>query len=327
MEVLDKNIDVLFMKFLANHFAGEDSRMFAGPDTGANNPVFFYTVEDMPKKYPGLKKVLEIIRSTAGLYNSPNRSLIGVEKAWCVAMDFDYDRGDWAGKKRSVQDTTLYEFCEWISPTAAVRTGNGWHLYWVLDKPMSAFDYAYPASLFKASIKADTRSILPMQCLNFYSRSSRKPAVMVDTMVFESIGKAIPVFPNRTYYYRVSDLKVALGKCESKELQKLRQNMYQKFRPTDDSFYARRMKVKDEAMAIIESVDVVGALNSAGYRAYGRAGGRVICCCPFHDDRHPSAYLDINPNSDYFGMFFCTSTSCHKTATLKQVMEHIGAVW
>lgn len=325
MDVVDKGVDILFMEFLSKHFVGEADKMFAGPDTGANNPAFFYSVADIPKRYPGLKKILEVVRSTAGLYNTPNRSLVGVEKAWCVAMDFDYDRGEWAGKKRKVQDATLYEFCEWVPPTSAVRTGNGWHLYWVLDKPMSAFDYAYPASLMKASIKADTRSILPMQCLNFYSRNVRKPAIMVDTMVFDSINKTLPVFPNRTYYYRVDDMKSALGKCETKELQKLRQNMYQKFKPMDAEFTSRRMKVKEDAMSIIEHLDVVGVLNGAGYKAYGRAGGKVICCCPFHDDRHPSAYLDINPNSDYFGMFFCTSTSCHKIATLRQVMEQVGA--
>ena len=94
MEVVDRGVDELFMSFLASHLADEEAMMFAGPDTGANDPTFFYKVKDMPKRYPILKKILTTVRSTAGLYATPNRSLIGVDKAWCVAMDFDYDRGD-----------------------------------------------------------------------------------------------------------------------------------------------------------------------------------------------------------------------------------------
>lgn len=324
MDVVDKEIDVLFMNFLTQHFADEKAKLFAGPDTGANNPLFFYSVHELSKHYRNIKKILEIVRSTAGLYTSPNRSLIGIEKAWCIAMDFDYDRGEWTGQKRKAQETTLYEFCAWIPPTSAVRTGNGWHLYWVLDKPILALDYAYPASLVKDNIKADARSILPVQCLNFHSKNIRKPAVMVDTMHFETINKTLPVFPNTAYYYCVDDLKTALGKCESKELQKLRQNMYQKFSPSDSEFQNRNMRNREDAMSIVENLNVISILNNAGYKAYGRAGGKVICCCPFHDDRNPSAYLDLNISSNYFGMFFCTSTSCHKVATLRQVLKQVG---
>lgn len=322
----DKGVDLLFMEFLAQHFAGEDDMMFAGPDTGANNPLYFFHIQDMPKIYPRLKSILEIVRSTAGLYTTTNRSLVGVEKAWCLAMDFDYDRGEWSGIKRTVQDTTLYEFCSWITPTVTVQTGHGWHLYWVLDKPMSSYDYAYPASLIKTNLKADSRSILPVQCLNFHSKNREKPAVMVDGLDLKSIGKFIPTFPNDTNFYQVQDIQKALGKSENEALAKLRRNMVARYTPNEFDYQERRRKVQDEATDILEHYDIVDELNKAGYRASLRAGGKIACLCPFHDDHRPSAFIDVNPDSAYYGMLFCTSTSCHKITTLRKVMEEIGAM-
>ena len=322
----DKGVDLLFMQFLAQHFADEKEMMFAGPDTGANNAIYFCPVQELPQRYPRLKSILEIVRCTAGLYTSPNRSLVGVDKAWCIAMDFDYDRGEWSGVKRTAQDATLYEFCSWITPTAVVQTGHGWHLYWVLDKPISNFDYAYPASLIKANLKADSRSILPVQCLNFHSRNKDKPAVMVDGLTLASINKFIPTFPNDINYYRVQDIQEALGKSENKALSLLRKNMMAKFAPTGYDYNERRLRIRSDTDDILEHYDIVGELNAAGYRASLRAGGRIACQCPFHDDRNPSAFIDVNPSSSYYGMFFCTSTSCHKTATLRKVLEEIGAM-
>lgn len=325
MEAVDKGLDMLFMEFLAQHLKGEEDLIYAGPDVGAHNPMFFFKVEELPKGYRAMKTALSIVRSTAGLYDSPDRSLVGISKAWCLATDFDYDRGEWAGADRRVQDITLYEFCSLMPPTSVVQTRNGFHLYWVLDKPMPSMDYAYPASLIKANIKADPRSILPMQCLNFYSNDPRKPAVMVDKMEFKTLNKTIPVFPNEIPYYRVNDIITALGKVESEELKKLRQNMHARYSPTGDNYERLKMKRKERALEIMEKYDVVAELNNAGFKAYGRPGGKVICCCPFHDDRHPSAYLDLNPNSDFFGTLYCTSTSCSIRAPLERVMEQIGA--
>lgn len=324
MEAVDKGLDMLFMEFLAQHLKGEEDLMYAGPDVGAHNPMFFFKVEELPKGYKAMKTALSIVRSTAGLYDSPDRSLVGISKAWCLATDFDYDRGEWAGADRRVQDITLYEFCSLMPPTSVVQTRNGFHLYWVLDKPMPSMDYAYPASLIKANIKADPRSILPMQCLNFHSNDPRKPAVMVDKMEFKTLNKTIPVFPNEVPYYRVNDIITALGKVESEELKKLRQNMHAHYSPIGDNYERLKMKRKEKALEIMEKYDVVAELNNAGFKAYGRPGGKVICCCPFHDDRHPSAYLDLNPNSDFFGTLYCTSTSCSIRAPLERVMEQIG---
>lgn len=326
MEVVDKGLDLLFMEFLAQHFRGEENRMYAGPDVGANNPMFFYRVEELPKAYKALKTALRVIRSTAGLYDQPNRSLVGINKAWCLATDFDYDRGEWAGADRRVQDITLYEFCSLMPPTSVVQTRNGFHLYWVLDRPMSSTDYAYPASLIKANIKADPRSILPMQCLNFHSSDPRKPAVMVDKMEFQTLKKTISVFPKEIPYYRLDDIIRTFGKVESEALKKLRQNMHARYFPTGDNYERLKEKRREEAMEIMERYDVVAELNNAGYKAYGRPGGKVICCCPFHDDRHPSAYIDLNPSSDFFGTLFCASTSCATRAPLKKVLEQVGVL-
>ena len=68
-------------------------------------------------------------------------------------------------------------------------------------------------------------------------------------------------------------------------------------------------------------VDVVGE-----FVTLKKSGVNYKGLCPFHDDRNPSAFIDVNPSSSYYGMFFCTSTSCHKTATLRKVLEEIGAM-
>lgn len=326
----DKEIDLLFLEYLQEHFKDmpeadyKSLQMFLGPDNGANNPAYFVHLDRLYDKYRILKKILPTVRTTAGLYNSPSRSNAGILKTWAIIMDFDYDRGEWTGASRKVQDTTLYEVCSWITPSATVKTGHGWHLYWLLKSPIGGGQYAYLADLIRKQLKADIRSILPVQCMNFHNSDTRKPAVMVDRLTLESIKAEVLTFPHNIKIYDADTLKRQVaGTSESEGIRMLRERQYEKRNiPMSD----RMSDVRDEAMQLLEHFDIVFELNQAGYSAYNRPGGKIICSCPFHEDRHPSAYIDINPNSQYFGWLYCTSTHCLKHATLKTVLREIGVL-
>lgn len=328
--VQDKEIDLLFLEYLQEHFKDmpeadyKSLQMFLGPDNGANNPAYFAHLDRLYDKYKILKKLLPTVRTTAGLYNSPSRSNAGILKTWAVIMDFDYDRGEWSGASRKVQDTTLYEVCSWIAPSATVKTGHGWHLYWLLKSPIGGGQYAYLADLIRKQLKADFRSILPVQCMNFHNSDPRKPAVMVDRLTLESINAEVLTFPHNIQIYDADVLKHQVaGTSESEGIRLLRERQYEKRNiPMSD----RMSDVRDEAMQLLEHFDIMLELNRAGYSAYSRPGGKIICSCPFHEDRHPSAYIDINPNSPYFGWLYCTSTHCLKHATLKTVLREIGVL-
>lgn len=328
--VQDMEIDLLFLEYLQEHFKDmpEDEYqsllMFLGPDNGANNPAYFVHLNRLYDKYRILKKIIPTIRTTAGLYNSSSRSNAGILKAWAIIMDFDYDRGDWSGATRRVQDLTLYEFCSWLTPSAVVRTGHGWHLYWLLKNPIGEGQYAYIADLIRKQLKADIRSILPVQCMNFHNSDIRKPAVMVDRLSLESIKKEVPTFPHSIKVYDAQELKHQLaGNSDTEGIRLLKERQYEKRRiPLSDSMN----DVKNDSMELLEHFDIAYELNRAGYPAYVRPGGKIICSCPFHEDRHPSAYIDINPHSQYFGWLYCTSSHCLKHVPLKKVLREIGVI-
>ena len=326
----DNEIDLLFLEYLQEHFRDlpadeyQSLMMFLGPDNGANNPAYFVHLDRLYGKYRILKKILPTVRTTAGLYNSTTRSNVGILKTWAIIMDFDYDRGEWTGTARSIQDTTLYEFCSWLAPTAVVRTGHGWHLYWLLSTPVGEGQYAYTADLIRKQLKADTRSILPVQCMNFHNREERKPAVMTDRLVMDSIGAEVLTFPHTIRVYTTQEIKDKIaGGTDTPAIRLLKERQYEKrYIPMSDSMN----DIRNDSMEILEHYDIVHELNKAGYAAYNRPGGKIICSCPFHEDRHPSAYIDINHNSQYFGWLFCTSTHCLKHAPLKRVLKEIGVL-
>ena len=326
----DESIDFLFMEYLQEHFKDvlspeerETLYMFMGPDNGANNPVYFAKLDRLYDKYRILKKILPTVRATAGLYDKFTRSNAGIVKAWAIIMDFDYDRGEWTGIDRKIQDMTLNATCSALPPTAVVKTGHGWHLYWLMQEPLSEGSYAYIASMLRMNLKADARSILPVQCMNFHNRNERKPAFMTDALRLDSIGAEIKTFPHSIKAYTTAELKDVLAAGESEGMRLLKERQYEKRRLPAD----RRMDdMKSESMELLEHFDIVRELNRAGYTAYSRTGGKIICSCPFHYDRHPSAYIDINPDSPYFGWLYCTSAHCMKRATLKSVLREIGAL-
>lgn len=328
--IKDTQVDMLFMEYLQDHFRSmakddyQNLQMFLGPDNGANNPAYFAHLDKLYAKYKILKKLLPTVRSTAGLYDKPSRSNTGIIKVWTLIMDFDYDRGEWTGATREVQDKTLYEFCSWLPPTTVVQTGHGWHLYWLLKNPVGDGQYAYAADLIRKQLKADVRSILPVQCMNLYNHAGNKTAVMVDRLSLQSINAQILTFPHVLSIYNIEELKDKIaGDTDTPNIRLLKERQYEKRRtPLSNSMN----DIKNESMEILEHYDLAYELNKAGYAAYYRAGGKIICSCPFHDDRHPSAYIDINPNSQFFGWLYCTSTHCMRHVPIKKVMQEIGAI-
>lgn len=315
------DFDLKVMQFLSSHLQQETQLIFAGPDKGAHHPTFFVPPAQLSDRYPQIKKAVQIIRTTAALYLQPHRVVEQAEQVWCIACDFDFDRGDWTGVPKSEQEATLYETCQIIPPTFATRTRNGFHLYWVLEHPESVFNYTYVASVIKDTMKADPHSIVPTHCLSFFSRG-RKPARLVPQMEFPAIGKVLPIDETFTQLYTTESLLNQLKANTNANVL----NMFKLYQSSQQASYEkdplREIKKRGEVDDILEKVDITETLKRAGYFAYNRGRFKVITVCPYHYDRNPSAFINIDPSSQYYGQFTCSS--CGTRKQLKTVLRDLG---
>lgn len=319
--------------FLSSHLASEESTIYTGPDNGAHQPIFFTRPEQLRTKFFQLKKAVSIVRTTASLYTGPHRTAEAAERVWCIACDFDFDRGEWENVPRRTQEATLYETCKLAPPTFATQTRNGFHLFWVLEEPESVFAYPYVSALLKDMLKADPHSVVPVHCLNFHSRG-RKPAHLVDTMLFPELGTDLPLIGRDFKLYTTQSLLKQLKQNNVSEavmkLYQMSQQSYQRDKltgvlsllqsPSGDNFdpIARKMKID----ALLERYDIAQVLQSAGYQAYNRGRNKIITICPYHYDRHPSAFVNIDPDSEFYGMFNCSS--CGTKKSLQKLLTDIG---
>jgi hypothetical protein len=214
-----------------------------------------------------------------------------------------------------------------MPPTAAIKTRNGFHIYWVLDQPISWFDYTYPASLVQYTLKSDPRSLLPAQCLNLRNDNREKPGYMVDVMEFPAISTSWQVFPHVTPLYSMDTISDALSPHRSNpalkrlKIQQARsQAEHGRGTGTEEEWKERQ---NEKTISILEHHDVLDLLRSAGVKAHSN-GSKITLCCPYHDDRHPSAFLDLNPANKFFGTMFCVSSSCGKHVSLSRLLRDLG---
>ncbi len=330
--MLDNSEQSIF-NFMSSHLAKEELSLYTGPDNGAHQPVFFTQPHQLSKKFFQLKKAVSTIRTTASLYTAPHRIAETAEKVWCIACDFDFDRGELENVPRKAQEATLYETCKLAPPTFATQTRNGFHLFWVLEEPESVFSYPYVASLLKELLKADPHSVVPVHCLNFHSRG-RKPAHLVSTIRLPELKTSLPLCESNNFQlYTTANLMRKLKKDTVSDavlkLYQMSQQGYKKDRALGlfpaqqakgDTFdpVERRLKID----RLLERYDIAQVLQSAGYAAYNRGRGKIITTCPYHYDRNPSAFVNIDPSSDFYGLFSCVS--CGTRKTLFKLLTDVG---
>lgn len=322
---MNTEYDNEIMQFLARHLPDETQMIYVGPDHGAHYPVFFSSPSNLPVLYPQIKKSVQIIRTTAALYMNTHRVTEQTEKVWCVACDFDFDRGEWEQVDRATQEATLYETCAIIPPTFITQTRNGYHLFWVLQQPESVFDYPYVASIIKDTLKADPHSVVPTHCLSFSNRG-RKPAHLTPLMVLNAIGKTMELHPCPEHIYTTNMLTSMLKTNVSPKVI----NLYKLYNQTltggithqKQAPSVQMLQKRMEIDSLLEQYDITEVLKAAGYFAYNRGRYKVITICPYHYDRHPSAFINLDPNSDYYGQFNCSS--CQTTKQLKTLLRDIG---
>lgn len=309
------------MEFLAQHLKNETRLIYVGPDKGAHVPAFFATPQMLPKKFHNASLCATIVRTTAALYTTPHRVSEAAEAAWCIAADFDFDRGPMESIPRPAQEATLWATLEVLPPTAATQTQNGFHLYWILDTPIPIFEYAYTASLVKNAILADPHSVVPVHCLSFLN-NGRKPAKMVDTIQLPYIKKSLRVFPHNIPLYTMNQINTCLQPNITPQMANLLQAV-STYKPDKQKVSNELIQKKAEnTVQILEHMNVVEILRSTGYQAYFRGAHKIIMLCPYHHDRNPSAHLNLDPSSPYFGMFHCAA--CGTKTSLQNLLRKIG---
>lgn len=309
------------MEFLAQHLQEETRLIYVGPDRGAHTPAFFSTPNALPVKFRNSALCATIVRTTAALYTTPHRVSEAADAAWCIAMDFDFDRGALEGIPRPAQETTLWATIAHLPPTAVTQTQNGFHLYWVLQKPVSIFDYAYTAALVKNAILADPNSVVPVHCLSFLNRG-RKPAQMVDRITLPHIKQELLTFPNTLSLYTLESITKQVQPNIDPQLAKLLQAVSTYKVDKQKVSNSIIQKKAENTTQILERLNLTEILRAAGFRAYFRGAHKIILLCPYHHDRNPSAHINLDPTSPYYGMFHCAS--CGTKTSLQNLLKKIG---
>lgn len=320
----DSRTDLAVMNMLAEHFSDVDDLMYIGPNNGAHYPSFFATPKELPKKYEQLRLFAQVLRMTAGLYVAPVRQLSYAENVWCFGQDFDFDRNGWEGVAKSHQETALYQMCQELPPTFASQTRNGYHLFWVLERPEPVFGYAYPAGLIQKKLKADPHSVVPVHCLSAFATGS-KHAHIVDCLDLTSIGKKVELFPHNFNIYTCEKIMEIVNPEPNPIIRNLR-TILQNAQWTGAKSGENRENFVDKGYieSLVERYDIVGLLRRSGNQAYARGNKKIIMCCPYHNDRHPSSFLNLDPASEFYGLFSCVS--CGKKAMLPTLLRDIGVV-
>ena len=312
-------IDYEILSMVSNHLKNENQIMYLGPDYGAHYPQFFTQPSKLLNTYKKLKKIITPLRFTASLYSRPQRILAAAENVWCIAQDFDFDRNGWEDIPRTQQDETLYTVCQDIPPTFCTQTRNGYHLFWVLETPIPVFEYTYISGLIQKQLNADPHSVVPVHCLSAHA-TGRKPAALTDRIHLSTTGQDILLYPHNLNIYTPEQIKNTIIREKNPKLRVLSELLHTTKLEKTYEFEC----INDEIDNLIEHYDILSILRKAGYRAYGRGGTKIIMCCPYHPDRNPSAFLNLNPNDQYYGCFTCVS--CGKRTNLPNLLKHLKVI-
>ena len=254
---------------------------------------------------------MPVIRTTASLYNEPHRVTEHAQLIWAVIADFDYDRGELNNISRDAQEAMLYRNVSKLLPTFAVKTRAGFHLYWMLKEPVPTFSYSYTASLIRDFIQADPSTIVFAHCMSLFSKRTAKPAIIVDSLEFPCLGGNLELFKDDFRLYTVEDIQKCIAPKSNISTSFI--NNIAEYNSNKPKF-SMNADIKFKIDNILEGMDILNFIRVRGLRAYYRGQDKIIMSCPYHMDRHPSAFLNIDPASPYYGFFHCVS--CGKKRSL-----------
>lgn len=302
--------------------------LFIGPVAGAHNPVYFATPDQYVTKVMWGKKIsmFDRLSWTGAMYRTFHRIKEHAERMAYIGIDFDFDRGKLEGLSRKVQEEILFDVINRIPPSTAVKTSNGFHLYWILEKPETIFDTGYCSLALTSLLSADPRSTIPTQPFSIYGILPKK-ANMVNRIILPEIDAIVRLFPYHYRTYTTELIQNSLKNFNKRTVQsnntiklmKLAQNSMEK---TSTIMSKLSEEEKEELFMkrsrFIQQIDLTRLLKTFGL--YGRmsSGKKLMMLCPYHDDHHPSAFINLDPTSPYYGMFHCSA--CNTTVSIEAVV-------
>lgn len=327
-----KQLDVAlfdWLSYLHKKDTSLDNYLFLGPVAGAHNPVYFATPDQYVNKVIWGKKVsiYDRLSWTGAMYRTFHRIKEQAERMAYIGIDFDFDRGKLEGLSRKLQEEILFDVLNRLPPSTAVKTSNGFHLYWILEKPESIFDTGYCSLALTSLLSADPRSTIPTQPFSIYGILPKK-ANMVNRIILTEIDATVKLFPYHYKTYTTELMQNTLKNYNKKtshntiKLMKLAQGDTGK----NGGVMGKLSELEKEELFLqrsrfIQQIDLPRLLKAFGL--YGRmsTGKKLMMLCPYHDDHHPSAFINLDPTSPYYGMFHCSS--CNTTASIESVVRKI----
>lgn len=297
------------------------NKWFLGPMGAAHLPNMFSEKEALAEHFRTAYELTMSVRTTAATYAAPHRNLEGACGFWAVIADLDFDRGIYEGMPRHTQEETILQVLRMLPPTTAVQTQNGYHIYWVLRKIYPVDQYLLIAEAIRSALGADKASRIATQCMALRTEYPKKSR-LVKSMTLA--GTRLALFPEVKRIYTLSKLeRVFCQKTATPQLEKLRTMVVNQLARTDNQS-DETQKRKEETEIILSSYDIFDALLNKGLTPLMYNGGKkVVLRCPYHNDNNPSAFINLDPKSEWYGMFFCSSARCGHKTTLRRVMTDL----
>jgi len=314
------DIDNEILKLISTHLQDTTELMYLGPDYGAHYPYFFCQPSEIQRTYMRLKKTVTVLRFTSSLYRAPHRNMSSATKVWCLGQDFDFDRNGWEGVPRKLQEETLEHVCDLLPPTFCTKTRNGYHLFWMLREPTTVMEYSYISNMLHVRLKSDPHSIVPVHCLSARARN-RKPSSLSDRIQLPVLETELLLYPHQLCTYTLDEIHNTLGSKVTPALRNLNKMLH-----ISTPYQKRYDGIDNKATVdfLLEQYDILNLLRAADTKARASGTKKITMCCPYHHDRNPSAFLNLNSTSDHYGFFHCVS--CGKTTFISKLLTDLGVL-
>lgn len=285
-----------------SHYREADSLWYVGTKGGAHNPIYFAQPGKLSTKYRLVYISATHIKTTAAVYSGTDRTMKQADGVWAIGIDVDYDQQG----NMEAQEKRVANALDTLPPSFLCQTPHGFHAYFMLEYIHDMYAYSYTTSKIMDLYGADPQSKVVTQCLSLYefARSEIVDKYSVYNSTFRFDMKNFPMY---TYEGINKKLGGYSGLIESLTAQVNKQNRVE-------------TPYKADTDRVLGMYNVAEILRSIGMEVK-EYSDKIITTCPYHRDRNPSAFLNVDRDSEWYGLFVCRSSSCGVRKSVRNLIR------
>jgi len=298
------DVGLYMMNAIDSYYKGSDNLWFVGTKSGAHNQLYFANPGELTKKYNLVYISSTHIKTTAAVYCGTDRTLKQANGVWTLTIDMDFDMDD----DLKAQERRVADALDLLPPSFLCQTPHGFHAYFLLEKLENLYSYSYTAEKIIQLYNADAQSKVVTQCMSLYEYGRSE---MVEE--YHIAGKTFKFNKRKFPMYTYESINKKLGGY-SNLVESLTAKVNQKSRDTTP--------FRADTKRVLQQYDVADLLRSIGMEVK-EYDDKIITTCPYHQDRNPSAFINIDEDSEWYGLFVCRSSSCGVRKSVKNLVRDI----